>query len=771
MAFCSGVAAGDRIPAIIVGILISFLIYVPTARANTLDFLTVTNPYFNLILIILLLSLLVFALIWRKKTRQRRKELEHELKNQQVWFKSLLASVPDATLIADEDGIIVELNNRAEILFGGNRQQLLGESIETFVPEDLRSKHTLHRKAFVLSSAPREMGVGMPLSARKLNGVLFPVEISLSIINSDTKTFVAASIRDVSAQNRELEDLANREEWMRSILESAPDAMVVVDEEGTIVRVNRQTEILFNYGRENLLGKSVDMLVPDEIREQHASLRNMFVRATAPREMGAAAKLNGRKANGQVFPVEISLSPIEIDGEHFVAAAVRDITLRREREKVIAAKEAQLNAALDNMSCGIMMVDKDMVIRVLNDRYTDLYRVREAKIGMPLRTVTSLRAERGELGEGDVDQLVEQRLNEYRSREVVRGEDTVLGKFVIEYVRVPTSDGGVVCIFNDITERKAAETALAEKSKKLADLAESLSRYLSPQIYESIFHGDQQVSIRTERKKLSIFFSDIVNFTATTESLEAEDITFLLNDYLTKMTEIALAHGGTIDKYIGDAILVFFGDPESKGVKEDATACVRMAIDMQRRMVDLRAKWKDMGYDSPFQIRCGVNTAYCNVGNFGSDQRMDYTVIGAQVNLASRLETSCDPDGVVVSDATYRLVQEEFDATAMEPITVKGVRDPVTPYSLTGVFDGWNEEERYIRREVHGLRIWVDLAHMSETQRVESVSEIKDALRILEEIGANLENPVSAGSLMVDVSPDASDDPDDPDDTGENPPN
>ena len=121
----------------------------------------------------------------------------------------------------------------------------------------------------------------------------------------------------------------------------------------------------------------------------------------------------------------------------------------------------------------------------------------------------------------------------------------------------------------------------------LASLSMKISRYLSPQIYKSIFSGQKDVTIHTERKKLTIFFSDIKDFTATTERLQPEQITLLLNEYFTEMSTIALRHGGTIDKFVGDAMLIFFGDPESKGEAEDAKACLRMALDMQRRLAEL----------------------------------------------------------------------------------------------------------------------------------------------------------------------------------------
>jgi adenylate cyclase len=126
----------------------------------------------------------------------------------------------------------------------------------------------------------------------------------------------------------------------------------------------------------------------------------------------------------------------------------------------------------------------------------------------------------------------------------------------------------------------------------LASLSMKISRYLSPQIYKSIFSGQKDVTISTERKKLTIFFSDIKDFTATTERLQPEQITQLLNEYFTEMSGIALAHGGTVDKFVGDAMLVFFGDPETKGDAEDAKACLRMAIEMQHRIASLNAKWQ-----------------------------------------------------------------------------------------------------------------------------------------------------------------------------------
>lgn len=208
-------------------------------------------------------------------------------------------------------------------------------------------------------------------------------------------------------------------------------------------------------------------------------------------------------------------------------------------------------------------------------------------------------------------------------------------------------------------------TELETANDFLASLSMKISRYLAPQIYKSIFSGQKDVTIQTERKRLTIFFSDIKDFTATTEQLQPEQITELLNEYFAEMSKIALVHGGTIDKFIGDAMLIFFGDPETKGDGEDAKACLHMAIEMQDRIAGLNAKWRNAGIQHPFRVRMGINTGFCNVGNFGSDDRMDYTIIGAEANLAARLQSVAEPGHIVVSYETYALVRDIVVALAL----------------------------------------------------------------------------------------------------------
>lgn len=241
----------------------------------------------------------------------------------------------------------------------------------------------------------------------------------------------------------------------------------------------------------------------------------------------------------------------------------------------------------------------------------------------------------------------------------------------------------------------------------LATLSLKISRYIPPQVYKSIFSGEKDVTIHTERKKLTIFFSDIQNFTATTERLQPEQITQLLNEYFTEMSQIAHEHGGTIDKFIGDAMLIFFGDPETRGDRADAQACVRMAWSMQRRLLELNAKWRAAGIEHPFKSRMGINSGYCNVGNFGSSDRMDYTIIGAEANLAARLQSIAEPGGIVISYETFALVSDVAAAHPLPPITMKGISREVIPYSVDDVLDT-SEKGDVIVERTKGLDFYLD---------------------------------------------------------------
>jgi class 3 adenylate cyclase len=262
----------------------------------------------------------------------------------------------------------------------------------------------------------------------------------------------------------------------------------------------------------------------------------------------------------------------------------------------------------------------------------------------------------------------------------------------------------------------------------LESLSSKLSKYLSPQLYKSIFSGEKNVEVAAQRKKLTIFFSDIAGFTETTDLLESEELTSLLNQYLREMSSIALEHGATIDKFIGDAIMLFFGDPETRGVREDAVACVEMAIAMQQRMRDLQAEWRERGQEHVFQLRIGINTGYCTVGNFGSDERIDYTIIGNEVNLAARLQSHADLGGILLAHETYSLVKDVVFAEETGTITVKGFSTPVRTHRVVGLLNESGAQGRIIRQEQDGLLLIIDQKKLTERGKADAIRILQDTI-------------------------------------------
>lgn len=272
-------------------------------------------------------------------------------------------------------------------------------------------------------------------------------------------------------------------------------------------------------------------------------------------------------------------------------------------------------------------------------------------------------------------------------------------------------------------KQESLKKQLFEEQKKHDQLAQDLAKYLTPQIWQMVFKNSGNAHLpRTQRKKLTVFFSDIKGFTDLSEELEPEDLAEILNSYLTEMSQIAIRYGGTIDKFMGDCVMVFFGDPRSGGAKHDALSAVSMAIEMRKHMHVLRQQWQAKGINKPLEIRMGINTGYCTVGSFGADSRMDYTIIGREVNLASRLESAAEANEILISSETYSLIKGEIMGRTKGQIQVKGFMRPVHIFQVVDYRRDLGPGRSYLSHELPGFSLQMDTDNIS-TQDKEVVIE------------------------------------------------
>lgn len=258
---------------------------------------------------------------------------------------------------------------------------------------------------------------------------------------------------------------------------------------------------------------------------------------------------------------------------------------------------------------------------------------------------------------------------------------------------------------------------LVKSNAALEQLCDNLSRFVPQPVYDRLLAGKSQSLQAAKRAKLTLFFSDIVEFTALTEQLEPEQLAALMNDYFTEMTQICHRWGGTLDQFIGDALVIFFGDPDSKGSTEDACAATLMGLEMQQRLIALRTQWAASGIRMPMHIRIGISTGFCTVGNIGSQNRLHYTALGNVVNEAARIQALCPADGLLLSEDTYQLICQRISCQPFIATTLQGRQRKVQLYQPCDTDDATSDNKLIVGNE-NGFKLYLDSTNVTDRERI-----------------------------------------------------
>ena len=307
----------------------------------------------------------------------------------------------------------------------------------------------------------------------------------------------------------------------------------------------------------------------------------------------------------------------------------------------------------------------------------------------------------------------------------------------------------ILCQFRrthlDYTVYKVQADRATGRLNTMVSVINKLTRFVPPQIWEPIVRMDSPVTVFNKRAKLTIMFSDIVGFTELSDSLSADNLADILNTYMECMTLIANKHGAVLDKFIGDGMVCFFGEPNTRGSRQDALDCVAMAIDMRREMRTLRQKWRLMGFEGLY-IRIGITTGYCHVGNFGSNNRLSYTLIGKEANLAARLESSAGKGMILVSESTYDYICHNYECEHAGTFQLKGFDNKVDAWQVLDPDTRNNHESKWVDHTLPGFNLHLNFKDMKDQDYQDIMARLNFALERIEQEQQKLDSSIVAES-------------------------
>ena len=299
-------------------------------------------------------------------------------------------------------------------------------------------------------------------------------------------------------------------------------------------------------------------------------------------------------------------------------------------------------------------------------------------------------------------------------------------------------------IYYEYIHYEARAEQVVGRLSTMVSVINKLTRFVPPQVWEPIVKADGPVTVANKRAKLTIMFSDIVGFTELSDSLSADNLADILNTYMHCMTLIANKHGAVLDKFIGDGMVCFFGEPNSRGPRQDALDCVAMAIDMRREMRTLRQKWRLMGFEGLY-IRVGISTGYCHVGNFGSNNRLSYTLIGKEANLASRLEAVAGKGEIYISESTHDYIAHDFDCEYAGAFSLKGFDDKVSAWKVLDPDENKGKLSKWVDHTLPGFNLHLNFRDMQDNDYQDIRSRLNLAL-------ARIEQEEKSAAIKIDAA-------------------
>jgi len=486
-------------------------------------------------------------------------------------YRGLLEAAPDAMVIVNQGGRIMVLNVQAEKHFGYGRDELVGQDVKNIIPEGFAERLIADGNRTAAEALAQQIGTGIELYGRRKDGSEFPIEIMLSPLESAEGILVTAAIRDISVRKDAEKHLAQMESRYRGLLEAAPDAMVVVNQDGEIVLLNVQAEKQFGYRRDELVGQKVKNIIPEGFAERLIADGTRSAAEALAQEIGTGIELNGRRKDGSEFPIEIMLSPLESAEGVLVTAAIRDISVRQAAEKHLAQMESRYRGLLEAAPDAMVVVNQDGEIILLNVQAEKQFGYRRDELlGQKVKNI---------IPEGFAERLIADAL---RSAEDALAQQIGTGielngrrkdgsEFPIEIMLSPLKGAEGVLVtaaIRNITTRKKAEALMIHSSEHdfLTGLPNRM--LLSDRVNQAI-----RMAIRHQRT-VAVLFLDLDGFKHINDSLGHPTGDKLLQSVGKRLVDCVRA-SDTVSRQGGDEFVVLLSEEEDS---EDASMIAKRML-------------------------------------------------------------------------------------------------------------------------------------------------------------------------------------------------